>query len=96
MAKLNMNVEQISIFKRAQTLLEKIEEALEETEFELVLEGENMFIRTMDEKHVFRIVDKSMGSDAGLRDSVLLLPRTNDAQDLIPVLLDGKEPEWKR
>ncbi len=96
MAKLNMNIEQISIFKRAQTLLEKIEEALEETEFELVLEGENMFIRTMDEKHVFRIVDKSMGSDAGLRDSVLLLPRTNDAQDLIPVLLDGKEPEWKR
>lgn len=96
MAKLNMNIEQISIFKRAQTLLEKIEEALEETEFELVLEDENMFIRTMDEKHVFRIVDKSMGSDAGLRDSVLLLPRTNDAQDLIPVLLDGKEPEWKR
>lgn len=96
MAKLNMNMEQISIFKRAQTLLEKIEEALEETEFELVLEGENMFIRTMDEKHVFRIVDKSMGSDAGLRDSVLLLPRTNDDQDLIPVLLDGKEPEWKR
>lgn len=96
MAKLNMNMEQISIFKRAQTLLEKIEEALEETEFELVLEGENMFIRTMDEKHVFRIVDKSMGSDANLRNSVLLLPRTNDAQDLIPVLLDGKEPEWKR
>lgn len=96
MAKLNMNIEQISIFKSAQTLLEKIEEALEETEFELVLEGENMFIRTMDEKHVFRIVDKSMGSDANLRNSVLLLPRTNDAQDLIPVLLDGKEPEWKR
>lgn len=90
MAKLNMTPEQIKISKKAQEVLEQIEEVLEENKFEFVLEGENMFLRTKDEKNVFAVVDKSLG--VGIRmQSVLLLPRTTDSQDLHPIILDGKD-----
>lgn len=90
MAKLNMTSEQIKMSKKAQEVLEQIEEVLEENKFEFVLEGENMFLRTKDEKNVFAVVDKSLG--VGIRmQSVLLLPRTTDSQDLQPIILDGKD-----
>lgn len=89
MSKLNMTQEQIKISKKAQEVLEQIEEVLEENEFEFLLEGENMFLRTKDEKNVYALIDKSLG--VGIRmQSILLLPRTTDSQDLHPIILDGR------
>lgn len=94
MARLNMLAEDISLFKKARGVLEKIEEILEETEFEFFIEGENMFLRTMDDKNVYRLYDKSMSGNSSLRNSITILPRTTDSQDLIPMKLNGKDPKW--
>ena len=67
---------------------------LEEEGFEFFIEGEHMFLRTSDDKNVYRLYDKSVGGSSTLRNSITLLPRTTDAQDLIPMILNGEEPKW--
>lgn len=94
MAKLNMTMVDIALIKKARTTIEKIEEVLEEMEFEFFIEGEHMFLRTMDDNNVYRLYDKSMGGNSTLINSVTILPRTTDSQDLIPMKLNGKDPEW--
>lgn len=94
MAKLTLTREQNLKFQMAKRILGIFEIGLAEEGFELLVEGENIFIRTSDEQNVFRLVDKSVGGNLHLRDSVTLIPRTTDSQDLVPVLIDGKEPEW--
>lgn len=94
MAKLTLTREQTLKFQMAKRILGIFEIGLAEEGFELLVEGENIFIRTSDEQNVFRLVDKSVGGNLHLRDSVNLIPRTTDSQDLVPVLIDGKEPEW--
>ena len=90
-----MSVEDRIIFKKAKDVVEKFEKILEESGFEFFIEGENMFLRTIDNNNVYRLYDKSVGGNAMLRNSITLLPRTTDSQDLIPMLLNGKELEWK-
>ena len=95
MAKLEMSMEDIQRLRAARNIVEKIEEILEEEGFEFFIEGEHMFLRTMDDKNVYRLYDKSMGGSSTLSDSIIILPRTNDAQDLIPMKINGKDPKWK-
>lgn len=94
MAKIEMNIEDIQRMKVAKNIVEKFEEILEEEGFEFFIEGEHMFLRTSDDKNVYRLYDKSVGGSPTLRNSITLLPRTTDAQDLIPMILNGEEPKW--
>lgn len=94
MAKIEMNIEDIQRMKVAKNIVEKFEEILEEEGFEFFIEGEHMFLRTSDDKNVYRLYDKSVGGSSTLRNSITLLPRTTDAQDLIPMILNGEEPKW--
>ena len=95
MAKLEMSMEDIQRLRAARNIVEKIEEILEEEGFEFFIEGEHMFLRTMDDNNVYRLYDKSVGGSSTLSDSIVILPRTNDAQDLIPMKINGKDPKWK-
>jgi hypothetical protein len=95
MAKLEMSMEDIQRMMVARNIVEKFEEILEEEGFEFFIEGEHMFLRTMDDNNVYRLYDKSMGGSSTLSDSIVILPRTNDAQDLIPMKINGKDPKWK-
>ena len=92
MGKVILTNEESLLIKKSREALEKIEKVLEEYELELVLEGETMFLRTMDDKNVFAIVDRSLGSDIK-RAGVVLLPRTTDSQDLFPIRLSSREPK---
>lgn len=96
MAKLEMSIEDIQRMMVARNIIEKFEDILEEEGFEFFIVGENMFLRTMDDKNVYRLYDKSMGGSLTLRDSIVILPRTNDAQDLIPMKINGKDIKWKK
>lgn len=91
MAKLEMTREDINRLNTARKIVERIENILEEEGFEFFIEGEHMFLRTMDDNNVYRLYDRSMGGS----DSIFILPRTTDAQDLIPMKLNGKDLKWK-
>lgn len=95
MAKLEMTREDINRLNTARKIVERIEDILEDEGFEFFIEGENMFLRTMDDNNVYRLYDRSVGGSSTLRDSIIILPRTTDAQDLIPMKLNGKDPKWK-
>lgn len=95
MAKLEMTREDINRLNTARKIVERIEDILEDEGFEFFIEGEHMFLRTMDDNNVYRLYDRSMGGSSTLSDSIVILPRTNDAQDLIPMKLNGKDPKWK-
>lgn len=91
MAKINLSVDQKIKLKEANQILDKFEALLLDSEFEFVVEGENMLLKTMDEKIVFRLVDLNIKDDGSGRDGVVVLPRTTDAQDLVPIRLNGKD-----
>lgn len=95
MANLEMTREDINRLNTARKIVERIEDILEDEGFEFFIEGEHMFLRTMDDNNVYRLYDRSMGGSSTLSDSIVILPRTNDAQDLIPMKLNGKDPKWK-
>ena len=95
MARLEISAKDIQRMMVARNIDEKFEEILEEEGFEFFIEGEHMFLRTMDDNNVYRLYDKSMGGSSTLSDSIVILPRTNDAQDLIPMKINGKDPKWK-
>lgn len=90
MAKLNLTLDQKLDLGTARRILSLFEMMLEEENMEFVLEGENMFIRTKDQQTVFKLVDLDIKDSCG-RDSVILLPRTTDAQELVPIILNGKD-----
>ena len=90
MAKLNLTLDQKLDLGTARRILSLFEMMLEEENMELVLESENMFIRTVDQQTVFKLVDLGIEDSSG-RDSVILLPRTTDAQELVPIILNGKD-----
>ena len=91
MAKLNLTLDQKLDLGTARRILSLFEMMLEEKNMEFVLEGESMFIRTKDQQNVFKLVDLDMEDDGLGRDSVILLPRTTDAQELVPIILNGKD-----
>ena len=95
MARLEISAKDIQRMMVARNIVEKFEEILEEEGFEFFIEGEHMFLRTMDDNNVYRLYDKSMGGSSTLSDSIVILPRTNGAQDLIPMKINGKDPKWK-
>ena len=61
MARLEISSEDIQRMMVARNIVEKFEEILEEEGFEFFIEGEHMFLRTMDDNNVYRLYDKSMG-----------------------------------
>lgn len=95
MAILEMTREDIFKIRKAQSIVEEFESILEKNGFEFFIEGENMLLKTIDGENVYRLYDKSMGNHSDLNNSVIILPRINDAQDLVPVKLNGKDPIWK-
>lgn len=90
MAKLNLTLDQKLNLGTARRILGIFEMMLEEENMEFVLESENMFIRTIDQQTVFKLVDLGIEDSSG-RDIVILLPRTTDAQELVPIILNGKD-----
>lgn len=91
MTKINLTPEQKLKLGTANRILGLLEIMLDEEGFEIVLEGESFFFRTKDEKDVFRLVDRDMSPSIHMRDSVILLPRTTDGQEFVPIKLDGKD-----
>ena len=90
MNKITLTREQDLKFQMAKRILCIFEIGLEEEGFEFILEGESMFLRTKDEQNVFKLVDLDIEDHSG-RDIVILLPRTTDAQNLVPIRLDGND-----
>lgn len=90
MAKLKLTLDQKLNLGAARRILGAFEMMLEEENMEFVLESENMFIRTIDQQTVFKLVDLGIEDSSG-RDGVILLPRTTDAQELVPIILNGKD-----
>ena len=88
-----MTREDIDRLNKARKIVERIEDILEDEGFEFFIEGENMFLRTMDDNNVYRLYDRSVGGSSTLRDSIIILPRTTDAQDLIPMKINGRDPK---
>lgn len=90
MAKIILNHEQKLLLGTTERILGLFEIMLDEENMEMVLEGEDIFFQTKDNKNAFKLVDKSMNRDDP-RNGVILLPRTTDAQEFIPIRLDGKD-----
>ena len=91
MSESNLTLDQKLEIGSAKRILGLLEIMLDEENMEFVIESESMFIRTKDQQNVFKLVDLDMEDDGLGRDSVIVLPRTTDAHDLIPIRLDGKD-----
>lgn len=93
MSNIKLTNEQKLNLGTANRILGLFEMLLEEENIEFIIEGETMLFRTRDEQNVFKLVDSDMEDNGLGRDGVILLPRTTDAQELIPIRLDGKDLE---
>lgn len=87
----NLTLDQKLELGTAKRILGLLEIMLNEENMEFVIESESMFIRTKNQQNVFKLVDLDMEDDGLGQDSLIILPRTTDAQDLIPIRLDGKD-----
>ena len=87
----NLTLDQKLELRTAKRILSLFERLLNEENMEFVIESESMFVRTKNQQNVFKLVDLDMEDDGLGQDSLIILPRTTDAQTLIPIRLDGKD-----